>query len=151
LGTRVGPGKACLWVSGTNLSGDPGQEYFSDGLTDNLITKLSGLPGVFVIARNSSFSFKGKAIGVQSVGRQLGVRTILQGSVQKTVTRVRINVQLADASNGASLWAQSFDQPQKDIFAMQDDIVRDIVTTLGLFFKLDTLNHWRSFVKGQVD
>jgi len=130
----------------TNLSGDPSQEYFSDGLTDNLITKLSRLPGVLVIARNSSFSYKGKAINVQRVARELGVRTILQGSVLKTATRLRINAQLADASNGASLWAQSFDLPLKDIFAMQDEMVRDIVTTLGLFFKLDTLNHFRSFV-----
>jgi adenylate cyclase len=130
----------------TNLSGDPGQEYFSDGLTDNLITKLSRLPGVFVIGRNSSFSYKGKAISVQRVGWELGVRTILEGSVLKTANRVRINAQLADATNGVNLWAQGFDQPLKDIFAMQDDIVRDIVTTLGLFFKLDTLNHWRGLV-----
>jgi len=130
----------------TNLSGDPSQEYFSDGLTDNLITKLSRLPGVFVIARNSSFSYKGKAINVQQVARELGVRTILQGSVLRAGDRLRINAQLADATNGASLWAQSFDRPVKDVFAMQDDIVRDIVTTIGLFFKLDTLSHFRSFV-----
>jgi adenylate cyclase len=122
-----------------NLSGDPAQEYFSDGLTDLLITRLSKVPGMFVIARSSSFSYKGKAVTVQEAGRQLGVRTVLEGSALKTGDRVRINVQLADAARGANLWSQSFDQPLKDIFAMQDEIVRGIVTTLGLMFKLDNL------------
>ncbi len=123
----------------TNLSGDPGQEYFSDGLTDNLITSLSRLPGVFVIARNSTFFYKGKAIPVRQLGRELGVRTILQGSVLRAAGRIRINVQLADAANGANVWAQRFDQPFEDIFTVQDDIVRKIATTLGSFFKLDSL------------
>jgi adenylate cyclase len=121
----------------SNLSGDPGQEYFSDGLTDLLITRLSKVPGVFVIARASSFSYKGKATTIQEVGRQLGVRTILEGSVLKTRDRIRINAQLADAASGATLWAQSFEQRLKDILAMQDDIVRGIVTTLGLLFKVN--------------
>jgi len=123
----------------TNLSGDPGQEYFSDGLTDNLITNLSRLPGVLVIARNSTFFYKGKAVTVQQVGRELGVRTILQGSVLRAGNRVRINAELADASSGANLWAQSFDQPLIDIFAVQDTIVRKIVTTLRLLFNLNNL------------
>jgi len=123
----------------TNLSGDPGQEYFSDGLSDQLITQLSWVPHLFVIARASSFSYKGKAVTIQQVGRELGVRTILEGSVLKAGDRLRVNAQLADATNGAILWTRSFDHPLKDIFAMQDDIVRSIVTTLGLFFKLDIL------------
>jgi adenylate cyclase len=123
----------------TNLSGDPGQEYFSDGLTDNVIINLSRLAGVFVIARNSSFSYKGKAVTVQQVGRELGVRTVLQGSVLRAGGRVRINVQLADAANNASLWAQSFDQPLSDIFTEQDEIVREVVVTLSLLFKLRNL------------
>jgi len=130
----------------TNLSGDSGQEYFSDGLTDLLITRLSKVPGVFVIARASSFSYKGKAVTVQQVGRQLGVRTVLAGSVLKTGDRVRITAQLADASSGANLWAQSFDQLLKDIFAMQDEIVRSIVTTLRLLFKVSAL-HLGSIVR----
>jgi adenylate cyclase len=124
----------------TNLSNDPGQEYFSDGLTDNLITRLSGLPGVFVIAViQPSFT---KA-GPQAFSRwrgSLGVRTILEGTVLKTADRIRINVQLADGISGGNVWAQSFDQPLKDIFAMQDDVVRSVVTTLNLFFKLGNLN-----------
>jgi len=123
----------------TNLSGDPGQEYFSDGLTDLLITRLSKVPHLFVIAHASSFSYKGKAVTVQQVGRELGVRTILEGSVLKAGDRLRVNAQLADATNGAIFWTQTLDQPLKDIFTMQDEIVRDIVTTLGLLFKLDTL------------
>jgi adenylate cyclase len=121
----------------TNLSGDPQQEYFSDGLTDLLITRLSKVPGVFVIARASSFSYKGKAATIQEVGSQLGVRTILEGSVLKTRDRIRINAQLADAASGATLWTQSFEQRLKDILVMQDDIVRGIVTTLGLLFKVN--------------
>jgi adenylate cyclase len=123
----------------TNLSGDPSQEYFSDGLTDLLITRLSRVPGVFVIAHASSFFYKGKAVTIQQVGRELGVRTILEGSVLKAGGRLRVNAQLADATNGAILWTQTFDQPLNDIFTMQDDIVRGIVTTLGLLFKLDRL------------
>jgi adenylate cyclase len=128
----------------TNLSGDSSQEYFSDGLTDLLITRISRLPGVFVIARNSTFFYKGKAKTAQQVGRELGVRTILEGSVLKAGNRVRINAQLADATNGANLWAQSFDQPLKDIFTVQEDIVRDLVTTLSGLFKLDNLKILRS-------
>jgi adenylate cyclase len=124
----------------TNVSGDSGQEYFSDGLTDLLIIRLSKVPGMFVIARASSFSYKGRAVTVQQVGRQLGVRTILEGSVLKTGDRVRITAQLADATSGANLWAQNFDQPLKDIFAMQDEIVRSIVTTLRLLFRVNGLH-----------
>jgi adenylate cyclase len=86
-----------------NLSGDPGQEYFSDGLTDNLITSLSRLPDLFVISRNSTFFYKGKTVTAQEAGRKLGVRTILQGTVLRAGNRVRINAELADATTGASL------------------------------------------------
>ena len=127
-----------------NMSGNPDQEYFSDGLTDNLITRLSALPGVLVIARNSSFFYKGKAATVQQVGRELGVRTILQGSVMRTGNRVRVNAELADATTDSNLWAQSFDQPLKDIFTIQDEIVLNIVKTLSAFFKLDNLQVPRS-------
>jgi adenylate cyclase len=122
-----------------NLSSDPGQEYFTDGLTDNLITGLSRLPGVFVISRNSAFFYKGKTVTVQQVGRELGVRTILQGSVLSAGGWVRINAELADATTGPNLWAQGFDQPLKDIFTIEDDITREIVTTLSLMFKLRNL------------
>jgi adenylate cyclase len=119
-----------------NLSGDPGQEYFSDGITDDLTTDLSRLPGLFVIARNSSFTYKGKSAKLQDVGTELGVKYVLQGSVRKAGGQVRITVQLADASTGAELWAERYDRPLRDIFALQDEIVRRIVTTSDLQLNL---------------
>jgi len=119
-----------------NVSGDPAQEYFSDGVTDQIISDLSKLPGLFVIDRNSSFTYKGKALKVQQVSRELGVRLVLEGSARKTSDGVRIAVQLVDATTGANIWADRFDRPLRDIFAVQDEIVRKIVTTLDLVFKL---------------
>jgi adenylate cyclase len=116
----------------TNMSGDREQEYFSDGITDDLITALSRLPGLFVIARTSSFTYKGKAVGLQDVGKELGVKYILGGGVRKAGDQVRITVQLADATTGEELWAERYDRPLRDVFALQDEIVRRIVTTLNL-------------------
>src|SRR5216683_2464888 len=116
----------------TNMSGDREQGYFSDGITDDLITALSRLPGLFVIARNSSFTYKGKAVGLQDVGKELGVKYVLEGGVRKAGDQVRITVQLADATTGEELWAEGYDRPLRDIFALQDEIVRRIVTTLNL-------------------
>jgi TolB-like protein/DNA-binding winged helix-turn-helix (wHTH) protein/Flp pilus assembly protein TadD len=116
----------------TNMSGDPEQEYFSDGLTDDLITALSRLSQLFVIARHSTFTYKGKAVKVQEVSRELGVRYVLEGSVRKTEDQVRINAQLVDATTGHHVWAERYDQPLKDIFTLQDEIVQKIVTTLKL-------------------
>jgi adenylate cyclase len=118
-----------------NVSGDPAQEYFSDGVTDQIITDLSRLPDVFVIDRDSSFTYKGKPVKVQQVSRELGVKHVLEGSVRKTSDGVRIAVQLVDATTGANLWAERFDRPLRDIFAVQDEIVQKIVTTLDLEFK----------------
>ncbi|MBV8053862.1 MAG: hypothetical protein JO071_01330, partial [Deltaproteobacteria bacterium] len=118
----------------TNLSGDPRQEYFSDGISDQLINELSRLGGLFVIARNSSFSYMGKPTKEQDIGRELGVKYLLEGSVQKSPERIRIGVELVDAGSGAEVWTQRFDRPLKDIFAVQDDIVAKVVTTLGLIF-----------------
>lgn len=114
------------------MSGDPAQEYFSDGLTDDLITALSRLSGLFVIARHSTFTYKGKAVKVQEVSKELGVRYLLEGSVQKTDKQIRINAQLVDAVTGHHLWAERYDRPLKDIFTLQDEIVQKIVTTLKL-------------------
>jgi adenylate cyclase len=119
-----------------NLSGDPEQEYFSDGITDDLTADLSRLPGLFVIARNSSFTYKGKSAKLQDVGKELGVKYVLQGSVRKADGQVRITVQLADSSTGAELWAERYDRPLRDIFALQDEIVRKIVTTSDLQLNL---------------
>ncbi len=116
----------------TNMSGDRQQEYFSDGITDDLITALSRIPNLFVIARTSSFTYKGKAATVQEVSRELGVKYILEGSVHKASDQIRITAQLVDATTGADLWAQHYDRPLKDIFALQDEIVQRIVTTLNL-------------------
>jgi adenylate cyclase len=114
------------------MSGDHEQEYFSDGITDDLITGLSRLPGLFVIARNSTFTYKGKAAPLQQVSKELGVKYVLEGSVRKAGDRVRITARLADATTGAELWAERYDRPLRDVFALQDEIVRRIVTTLNL-------------------
>ena len=124
----------------TNLSGDPQQEYFSDGISGQLINELSRLPGLFVIARNSSFAYKGKAIREREVGRELGVRYVLEGRVQKSPDRVRIGVELVDTSTSSEMWTQEFDRPLNDIFRVQDEIVGKVVTTLGLIFKGEELN-----------
>jgi adenylate cyclase len=116
----------------TNMSGDREQEYFSDGITDDLITDLSRLPGLFVIARSSTFAYKGKAAKLQDVSKELGVKYVLEGGVRKAGDQVRITVQLADATTGEELWAERYDRPMRDIFALQDEIVRRIVTTLNL-------------------
>jgi adenylate cyclase len=120
----------------TNMSGDREQEYFSDGITDDLITDLSRLPGLFVIARESTFTYKGKAAKLQDVGRELGVKYILGGGVRRAAGQVRITVQLADATTGEELWAERYDRPLQGVFALQDEIVRRIVTTLNLQIEL---------------
>jgi adenylate cyclase len=113
-----------------NLSGDTEQEYFSDGIAENIITALSKVGELFVIARNSSFTYKGKPVKVQQVSRELGVRYVLEGSVQKSGDRVRITAQLIDAKNGQHLWAENYDRDFKDIFKIQDEITMKIVTAL---------------------
>jgi adenylate cyclase len=127
----------------TNLSGDPQEEYFSDGITDDLITALSRLPDLFVIARTSTFVYKGKAAKVQDIGRELGVAYVLEGSVRKAGDNVRITAQLVDASSGDHLWAEHYDRPLRDIFSLQDEIVRRIVTTLKLRLPLDM--QWKKY------
>jgi adenylate cyclase len=106
-----------------NMSGDPAQDYFSDGLTNDLTTELSRLPGLFVIASSSAFTYKGKAVTVQEVGRELGVKYVLEGSVRKTTGKVRITAQLADATTGSDLWVERYDRPLGDIFSLQDEIL----------------------------
>ena len=113
-----------------NMSADPQQEYFSDGLTEDIITGLSKIPRLFVIARNSSFTYKGKAVKVQQVGRDLGVRYVLEGSVRKAGERIRITAQLIDAGTGHHLWAERYDRDLKDIFALQDEITEQILTSM---------------------
>jgi adenylate cyclase len=114
----------------TNMSGDPEQEYFSDGISEDLITTLSRIRWLFVIARNSTFTYKGRPVDVKQVGRELGVRYVLEGSVRKGGSRVRITAQLIDATNGAHLWAERFDRELADIFSLQDEITERIAATI---------------------
>jgi adenylate cyclase len=111
----------------TNLSGDPGQDYFSDGISEDIITELSRFSDLFVIARNSSFTYKARAVDVRQVGRELGVRYVLEGSIRRAADRVRITAQLIDATTGANRWAERYDRELKDVFAVQDEVARAIV------------------------
>jgi adenylate cyclase len=113
-----------------NMSGDPKEDYFSDGLTEQIITSLSMIPRLFVIARNSTFVYKGKAVKVQKVAEEQGVRYVLEGGVEKSQDRVRITVQLIDAIKGIHLWSERYDRDLKDLFALQDGIVRQIMTAV---------------------
>jgi TolB-like protein/class 3 adenylate cyclase len=115
----------------TNLSGDPNQDYFADGITENLTTDLSRLSGSFVIARNTAFAYKGKPIDAREIGKELGVRYVLEGSVQRDQNQVRVNAQLIDAETGGHLWAERFDKPLSNLFSMQDDIVASLASQLG--------------------
>jgi adenylate cyclase len=113
-----------------NLSGDPEQEYFSDGLTEEIIAALSSVPKIFVIARNSTFTYKGKPVKVQQVSEELGVRYVLEGSVRKSGDKIRITAQLVDAIKGHHLWAEKYDRNIDDIFAVQDEITKRIITAM---------------------
>ena len=113
-----------------NLSGDPDQEYFSDGIADDLITDLSKISGLFVIARNSAFAYKGKPVKIRQIAEELGVRYVLEGSVRKEENRVRINAQLIDAKTGGHLWAERYDRRYKDIFELQNEVLGKIVSAL---------------------
>jgi adenylate cyclase len=130
----------------TNMSDDPKQEYFSDGITEQIITGLSKVPKLFVIARTSSFKYKGRKVDVRKVGRELGVRYVLEGSVQKSGNRLRITAQLIDAIEGHHLWSERYDRELKDIFALQDDITMKIMTAMQV--KLTLGEQQRTLGKG---
>ena len=114
-----------------NMSGDPEQEYFVDGVTESLTTDLSRINGSFVIGRNTAFTYKGKHVDAKQIGRELNVRYILEGSVQRGGARMRVNVQLIDAESGKHLWAERFDKPVADLFDMQDEIVARLANALS--------------------
>ncbi len=144
----------------TNMSGDPEQEYFSDGITEDIITALSRIPELFVIARNSTFTYKGRAVDVTQAARELGVRYVLEGSVRKAGVRVRVTAQLIDGDTGDHDWAERYDRDLEDIFAVQDEITRNIVLamqiklTYGELARLwegqtQNLKAWEKMVQGR--
>jgi adenylate cyclase len=142
-----------------NMSNDPDQEYFSDGITEDITTDLSKISSLLVISRNSAFTYKGKAAKAQDISREMGVRYVLEGSVRKAGGRIRITAQLIDATTNHHLWSERYDRPLQDIFALQDEIVQKIVTTLKLQLTLqeqgwimrkhtDDLEAYDTFLRG---
>ncbi len=115
----------------TNLGGDPEEEYFADGITEDIITSLSKWHWFFVISRNSSFIYKGRAVDVKQVGQELGVRYILEGSVRKAGHKLRVNAQLVDAVTGTHIWAELFDRDLIEIFAVQDELTQNVAAAIG--------------------
>ena len=115
----------------TNMSGDPEQEFVSDGIAEDVITALSRYPSLFVIARNSSFTYKGRAVDVKQVGRELGVRYVLEGSVRKAGNRIRVTAQLVEAETGNHVWAERYDRDLADIFAVQDEITEAVTIAIA--------------------
>ena len=129
---KAGPPRLSIVVLPfANIGGDPEQEYFVDGVTESLTTDLSRISGSFVIGRNTAFTYKGKHFDLKQIGRELNVRYVLEGSVQRSGKRLRVNVQLIDAETGAHLWAERFDKPVADLFEMQDEIVAHLANQLG--------------------
>ena len=130
-GRREPPRLSIVVLPFANIGGDPEQEYFVDGVTESLTTDLSRMRGAVVIARNTAFTYKGKPIDVTKLGRELNVRYVLEGSVQRRGDRMRVNVQLVDAESGSHLWAERFDKPVADYFDMQDEIVARLANELN--------------------
>jgi len=129
--TRV-PRLSVVVLPFANLGSDKEQDYFVDGITENLTTDLSRIPGAIVIARNTAFTFKGKAVDARQIGRELGVRYVMEGSVQSGGNRIRVNAQLIDTETGAHIWAERFEKPRADLFDMQDEITARLARTIGV-------------------
>ncbi len=130
--TKPGPPRLSIVVLPfANLGGDSGQDYFVDGVTESLTTDLSQMSGMRVIGRNTAFSYKNKSVDLKQIGRELNVRYVLEGSVQRSANRMRVNVQLIDAESGNHLWAERFDKPVADLFDMQDEIVARLANALN--------------------
>jgi TolB-like protein/class 3 adenylate cyclase/Tfp pilus assembly protein PilF len=131
LGRREPPRLSIVVLPFANIGGDPEQEYFADGVTDSLTTDLSRIRGAFVIGRSTALTYKGKAADLKQIGRELNVRYVLEGSVQRVGGRIRVNVQLIETETGAHLWAERFDKPVADLLEMQDEIVSRLANGLG--------------------
>jgi TolB-like protein len=127
----------------TNMSGDAEQEYFADGITEDIITELSRFGSLFVIARNSSFAYKGQSVDIKQVARELGVRYVLEGSVRRGGNRLRITAQLLDKDTGSHVWGERYDRDLEDIFALQDEITRDVVGSIAPQIELAELERGR--------
>ena len=134
LGPTSAPRLSIVVLPFANIGGDPEQDYFVDGVTESLTTDLSRISGSFVIGRHTAFTYKGKAVDLKQIGRELNVRYVLEGSVQRGGNRLRVNVQLIDAETGNHLWAERFDKPVADLFDMQDEIVSRLANTLNAQF-----------------
>ncbi len=145
----------------SNMSGDPEQEYFSDGITEDIITELSRFRNIFVISRNSSFTFKGQAVDVKEVGQKLSVNHVVEGSVRKAGNRVRVTAQLVEVASGNHVWAERYDRNLEDIFAVQDEVVSSVVAKLGLNLReaatayargrpTDSLTAYDHFLRGRA-
>ena len=134
-----------------NMSGDPEQEYFADGMVEDIITALSRFTSLFVIARNSSFTYKGRAVDIKQVGRELGVRYVLEGSVRKAGGRVRITGQLIEASSGAHLWAEKFDGALEDVFELQDAVTERVVGAIETSVNQAEINRARAKPTSNLD
>jgi len=135
-----------------NLSGDPSQDYFADGVTENLTTELSRIRDSFVIARDTAFTYKGKTIDAKEIGKELGVRYVLEGSVQRDQHRVRVNAQLVDAESGAHLWADRFEEDTADLFKLQDQVVAQLANSLGwALIKAEAVKGTRSANPDAID
>ena len=113
------------------MSGDPGQEYFTDGVSEDIVTELSRFHSLFVIARNSSFTYKGRAFDINQIGRELGVRYVLEGSIRCAANRIRVTARLIDALSGNHIWAEKYDRVLEDIFAVQEELTRRIVLAIA--------------------
>jgi TolB-like protein len=131
ISSLLAPRLSIVVLPFANMSSDPEQDYFADGVTESLTTDLSRIGGAFVIARNTAFTYKGKAVDVRRVGRELNVRYVLEGSVQRAANRLRFNVQLIDAETAKHLWAQRFDKTIADLFDMQDEIIASLANELN--------------------
>ncbi len=134
-----------------NMSNDPTQEYFSDGITEDLTTDLSKISSLFVISRNSAFTYKGKAAKVQDVSHEMGVRYVLEGSIRKASDQVRVTAQLIDGTTGGHLWSERYDRPLADIFALQDEIRREIITALKIKLLPEEQKRFQSFPTDNVE
>jgi adenylate cyclase len=134
-----------------NMSGDPEQEYFADGISEDIITELSRFHSLFVIARNSSFTYRGQAIDVRKVAKDLGVRYVLEGSVRRAGTMIRVTAQLVDATSGRHVWAERYDRALVDLFAVQDEITRSIIGAIAPGIVMAEIHHAQSKAAVELD